>query len=819
MQKRFIFGVAFSILLVVLVYGFYFENLFGITGKVVGENVNGAQFVSQEVPTVVFPNEVFTVNITVKNNGTTNWVKALNYSLGSQNPQDNQIYKIGRVELEEGEIIKPGETKTFQFIVTAPASLGNYNFQWRMLREHIEWFGDYSPSLLIEVISEKNILKWFNSDLPMEDYVAFHADNILQNRSVVSRDPRYLPFKTKVFEEINQAYWRKDSLNDNYYGEMFTYDSEGLRLHTESFPGKYHPDDVLDWDPRYDKFRLFASREGDQVNYSKGRLLAPLTITRSNWNISQHFNTYICNSFNELNSKSCYLFQDNFLDDSVNITFMFNFSTVFDGEQSDYPADGIFKNFDEVLVINQHFGLARERFFFARSGETFYGLVRWDDSRLVNGQWVVGDRAVGLKIMQDDNFSFDGMLQRALEDNFLQDPVICTPSPTNTSFSSWINNAPCQSNDLQQQIRRLTQYDSNNCGTIQNQTFYEYKNVVCDFCTPSLKNTSWSTSQDLTACQVNDTKTQRKTRIQYDSNNCGEIANQTFSETVESNCDYCLLNPTSETCNPVARLNLSGLNSKMPGVQVKLDSSLLDLGNVREDILTNKKSVEVSYKNTKLVFNHNFTKTPLSLLNFEIENNIYSGKSYSIVRNLNLLENKTIYLQKNNSSSNAVCIADRAVEDLADLENDCDYSYCDGSSQCSTEGNWFVISNLSHSGVSEENLYCGDGKCLLNETETNCFADCGVVNETYGFQEPSSGGSSDSGETPLTNNETTNSSSINQTNNTENTEVTLGASEDGSFFSSNNRAKLIIWSLVGLGVIFLFILLVVFIISRKRREY
>ena len=87
----------------------------------------------------------------MKNTGTENWTAENNYSMGSQNPQDNGIWGTGRVYLSAGESIETGANKTFTFGIVAPESPGTYNFQWRMLREGVEWFGDYSLNIVINV--------------------------------------------------------------------------------------------------------------------------------------------------------------------------------------------------------------------------------------------------------------------------------------------------------------------------------------------------------------------------------------------------------------------------------------------------------------------------------------------------------------------------------------------------------------------------------------------------------------------------------------------------------------------------------------------
>jgi len=104
--------------------------------------VNNASFVTQVIPEYMIPGAKATISITMNNKGTTTWTKADAYKLGSQNPQNNDIWGITRVELDENESIKPGENKVFVFEVTVPSVEGIYNFQWQMIQENVEWFGN-----------------------------------------------------------------------------------------------------------------------------------------------------------------------------------------------------------------------------------------------------------------------------------------------------------------------------------------------------------------------------------------------------------------------------------------------------------------------------------------------------------------------------------------------------------------------------------------------------------------------------------------------------------------------------------------------------
>ncbi|MBI1930743.1 DUF5010 domain-containing protein [Candidatus Poribacteria bacterium] len=113
------------------------ENPAALAGK------NDAQFIRQSIPSTMTSGRTYEVSITMKNTGTATWTQWGDYKLGSQNPQDNLIWGISRAWLAGGETIAPGEQKTFTFNVQAPLTPGTYNFQWRMVQEFVEWFGDF----------------------------------------------------------------------------------------------------------------------------------------------------------------------------------------------------------------------------------------------------------------------------------------------------------------------------------------------------------------------------------------------------------------------------------------------------------------------------------------------------------------------------------------------------------------------------------------------------------------------------------------------------------------------------------------------------
>lgn len=107
---------------------------------------NGAACLSVNAPSSVNSGQTFSATITMKNTGTKTWTTGAwpvsGYFLGSQNPQDNQIWGLGRVDLPSSPIAS-GQTANFSFTATAPAvsSGSNKAFAWQMVQENVEWFG------------------------------------------------------------------------------------------------------------------------------------------------------------------------------------------------------------------------------------------------------------------------------------------------------------------------------------------------------------------------------------------------------------------------------------------------------------------------------------------------------------------------------------------------------------------------------------------------------------------------------------------------------------------------------------------------------
>ena len=105
-----------------------------------------AACINMTVPGTVLGGHFFPASITMKNPlGYCNWRSVvLNPSypdrLGSQNPENNLRWGLGRVELPVNTVFT-NTTTTFNFNALAPLTIGTYPFDWKMLSENYIWYG------------------------------------------------------------------------------------------------------------------------------------------------------------------------------------------------------------------------------------------------------------------------------------------------------------------------------------------------------------------------------------------------------------------------------------------------------------------------------------------------------------------------------------------------------------------------------------------------------------------------------------------------------------------------------------------------------
>lgn len=121
-----------------------------------------ADFIYHSVPTTMLPGETAAVAITMKNVGPTPWTAGQSFKLGSQG--DSMTWGINRVVVPFD--VQPGSLVTFMFNITAPTVPGTYNFQWRMLQEGVQRFGDVTTNVPITVLTLTNQAQFISQTVP-----------------------------------------------------------------------------------------------------------------------------------------------------------------------------------------------------------------------------------------------------------------------------------------------------------------------------------------------------------------------------------------------------------------------------------------------------------------------------------------------------------------------------------------------------------------------------------------------------------------------------------------------------------------------------
>jgi hypothetical protein len=102
----------------------------------------------ESVPARMEPGARADARVVATNTGSTTWSTPGAYRLGSQAPQDNTAWGLGRVDLQPGSV-DPELTTSFTFQITAPAAVARHQFCWQMVRDGVAWFG--GPSRIAEI--------------------------------------------------------------------------------------------------------------------------------------------------------------------------------------------------------------------------------------------------------------------------------------------------------------------------------------------------------------------------------------------------------------------------------------------------------------------------------------------------------------------------------------------------------------------------------------------------------------------------------------------------------------------------------------------
>ncbi len=112
--------------------------------------INQASCSSISAPNVVQKGQNFSATVRMRNTGTKTWITdSTPHRLGSQDPQDNLTWGLGRVSLPG--TIYPNNTASFGFTARAPNNPGTYYFSWKMVEDGLEWFGSKCSKMITVV--------------------------------------------------------------------------------------------------------------------------------------------------------------------------------------------------------------------------------------------------------------------------------------------------------------------------------------------------------------------------------------------------------------------------------------------------------------------------------------------------------------------------------------------------------------------------------------------------------------------------------------------------------------------------------------------
>ena len=101
-----------------------------------------AAIVSAQFPATLRCGEAAQASVTVRNTSAVTWTAADGFKLGAVDDEDPLYRDDVRVFLSED--VPPGGTTTFTFSLHAPEGAASLISDWRMLQEHVQWFGAVS---------------------------------------------------------------------------------------------------------------------------------------------------------------------------------------------------------------------------------------------------------------------------------------------------------------------------------------------------------------------------------------------------------------------------------------------------------------------------------------------------------------------------------------------------------------------------------------------------------------------------------------------------------------------------------------------------
>jgi hypothetical protein len=221
------------------------------------------------------------------------------------------------------------------------------------------------------------------------------------------------------------------------------------------------------------------------------------------------------------------------------------------------------------------------------------------------------------------------------------------------------------------------------------------------------------------------------------------------------------------------------------------------------------------------------------------------SRGYLIINNLTLREGetKTLYLEKKNSSSNALCIKDsEGLNNIQDIQNECLKIRCpstNGVYSCEVENNTFIIKGLNHSGIIEDYISCDDRRCDNSSEEDgiSCSVGCGKYQTNQDSSQMSSHGNSGGGAGGGSDSQNEQHDSSSEKNIQSNRGVTSADEKEPSQMSyseeqkinkgTNTKSKALqkddrtdgnnLWFILEVGILIFILIITIFIIRLKKK--
>jgi hypothetical protein len=192
-------------------------------------------------PINVTAGKSFAASVTMHNTGTTRWSSTGGYRLGSQAPQDNSNWGINRVQLP-GDVA-PGAQAVFSFNVSAPQIPGRYDFQWKMVQDGVQWFGEATDNTVFNVIPCVNSASFSAQSVPnaMQAGQTYNVSVTMNNTSICAWT-RALGFALGSQNPTDNSTWGLNRVLLSSSSAVTAGSSQAFKftVTAPSAPGTYH---------------------------------------------------------------------------------------------------------------------------------------------------------------------------------------------------------------------------------------------------------------------------------------------------------------------------------------------------------------------------------------------------------------------------------------------------------------------------------------------------------------------------------------------------------------------------------------------------